>query len=86
MSAGKSWKKILPALAHSIDPPSPLPFALAALFSNFLGVTSLFLSADGGGFARSLRLDVLVPVRGFKRCFDSRNGFGTRAPFNGEQF
>ena len=40
------------------------------------GVTGLLLSADGGQFAHSVRLDVLVPVQGFKRCVDYQYGYG----------
>lgn len=45
------------------------------LGSNLLGGTSLLLGLDGGRFAAQQRLDVLVPVRGFKRCVDYQNGF-----------
>lgn len=48
----------------------------AVLGSNLLGGTSLLLGLDGGRFAAQQRLDVLVPVRGFKRCVDYQNGFG----------
>ena len=46
------------------------------LISNLGGVTGLLLSLDGGQTARKLRLDVLYPISGFKRCLDSQNGFG----------
>jgi hypothetical protein len=37
----------------------------------------MLLGLDGGHLAGRLHVDVLVPVRGFKRCFDTVNGFGT---------
>ena len=48
----------------------------AGLISNLGGVTGLLLSLDGGKTARQLRLDVLYPIAGFKRCLDAQNGFG----------
>lgn len=48
----------------------------AGLVSNFAGMTSGLLGLDGGKHARELRLDVLFPVGGFKRCLDKKNGFG----------
>lgn len=53
-----------------------LTAASIALGGNLFGVTSFLLGLDGGKTAGSLRLDALVPVDGFKRCFDSQNGFG----------
>lgn len=49
---------------------------LAALGGNLGGVTSWLFGLDGGQLAGQLHLDVLVPVRGFKRCVDAANGFG----------
>jgi hypothetical protein len=51
------------------------PFA-AVLGSNFLGTTSFLLSLDGGALAGRLRLDSLIPIKGYKRCVDYQNGFG----------
>jgi hypothetical protein len=45
-----------------------------ALFGNFLGVTSGILGTIPF-IARSSRLDVLFPVRGFKRCVNYQNGY-----------
>ena len=45
-----------------------------ALFGNFLGITSGLLGAIPS-VARSLRLDVLFPVKGFKRAVDYQNGY-----------
>ena len=50
-----------------------------ALGGNLGGVTSALLALDGGALAGRLRLDVLVPVRGLKRCVDAANGFGASA-------
>jgi hypothetical protein len=62
---------------HSYPPCSVCPRpTCAVLGSNLLGGTSLLLGLDGGRFAAQQRLDVLVPVRGFKRCVDYQNGFG----------
>lgn len=44
------------------------------LGGNFLGATSLLLSADAP-LARSLRVDVVYPVNGYKRCVESSAGF-----------
>ena len=56
------------------------PYALfnAVLVSNLGGTTGALLGLDGGNLAAQLRLDVLYPVRGFKRCLDARNGFGAQ--------
>ena len=45
------------------------------LGGNLLGVTSGLLGLDGGSFARHARLDVLFPIKGYKRCVDYQNGF-----------
>ena len=48
----------------------------AALFGNLGGVTSGLLALDGGRLAGRARLDVIIPVAGFKRCADYDNGYG----------
>ncbi len=48
----------------------------AGLVGNLAGVTSGLLGLDGGALAGRLQLDVLYPVRGFKRCYDKDNGYG----------
>eukprot|EP00850_Spirogloea_muscicola_P003346 SM000013S26515 [mRNA] locus=s13:790144:791770:+ [translate_table: standard] len=45
-----------------------------AFGSNFLGVTSLVLSTNTA-LSRRLKLDVLFPIAGFKRCLDGSLGF-----------
>lgn len=50
--------------------------ATAALGGNLGGITSWLLGLDGGRLAAKLHADVLVPVRGFKRCVDAANGYG----------
>jgi hypothetical protein len=52
----------------------PLPYAV--LGGNLFGVSSFLLGLDDGATAGRLRLDVLVPVKGFKRCVDYQNGYG----------
>ncbi|KAI8475904.1 MAG: thylakoid-anchored PsbP-like protein [Monoraphidium minutum] len=54
--------------------------AAVALGGNLGGVTSGLLALDGGAAAGRLRLDVLVPVRGLKRCVDAANGFEFQYP------
>ncbi|KIZ00517.1 hypothetical protein MNEG_7443 [Monoraphidium neglectum] len=56
--------------------------AAVALGGNLGGVTSFLLSLDGGVLAGRLKLDVLVPVRGLKRCVDAQNGFEFQYPAN----
>lgn len=46
----------------------------AALGGNFLGLTSGLLSLDGGRFAAKFYLDVLFPVKGYKRCVEDTFG------------
>ena len=48
----------------------------AGLVSNFGGLTSALAGLGDGQAARQLHIDVLYPVRGFKRCLNSDNGFG----------
>lgn len=50
---------------------------IAVLVSNLGGITGTLLGLDNGTLAAKLHLDVLYPVKGFKRCLDARNGFGT---------
>lgn len=45
-----------------------------ALGGNLGGITSKLLALDGGQFASSTGLDVLVPVNGYKRARDVDNG------------
>ncbi|MEW5309009.1 MAG: hypothetical protein WDW38_000923 [Sanguina aurantia] len=47
----------------------------AALGGNLGGSTSKLLSFDGGAAAGRLRLDVIYPVLGLKRCVDYQQGF-----------
>lgn len=54
---------------------SGLTATAIALGGNLFGVTSWLLGLDGGRLAESSRLDVLVPVAGFRRCLDVQNGF-----------
>lgn len=49
---------------------------IAALGGNLGGITSWLLSLDGGQLAAALRADIVVPVNGFKRCYDAGYGFG----------
>jgi hypothetical protein len=46
------------------------------LGGNLAGCTSFLLGLDGGKLAGDLKLDLLVPVRGFKRCVDPDSSFG----------
>jgi hypothetical protein len=50
--------------------------AAAALGGNLGGITSWLFSLDGGQLAASTRADIIVPVKGFKRCYDAGYGFG----------
>ena len=56
--------------------PDDRSFVCAALFGNLGGVTSGLLALDGGRLAGWARLDVIIPVSGFKRCADYDNGYG----------
>jgi hypothetical protein len=47
-----------------------------ALGGNLGGCTSFLLGLDGGEAAGRLRADILIPVKGRKRCFDQAYGFG----------
>jgi hypothetical protein len=53
-----------------------LTSAPTALGGNLGGITSFLLGLDQGQLAGQLKLDVLVPVQGFKRCVDYANGYG----------
>eukprot|EP00877_Chromochloris_zofingiensis_P014932 jgi/Chrzof1/9693/Cz04g12120.t1_PPD7[v5.2] len=46
-----------------------------ALGGNLGGCTSFLLGLDGGNFAHQVKLDVVVPVKGFRRCVDYQYGF-----------
>jgi hypothetical protein len=50
-----------------------------ALGGNLGGITSWLFSLDGGQLAAALRADIVVPVKGFKRCYDAAYGFGELA-------
>lgn len=50
--------------------------ASAALGGNLGGITSWLFSLDGGQLAAALRADIILPVNGFKRCYDAAYGFG----------
>jgi hypothetical protein len=50
--------------------------ASVALGGNLGGITSWLFSLDGGQLAALLRADIVVPVNGFKRCYDAAYGFG----------
>lgn len=64
---------LTPGQTHTHACALPLP---AALGGNLGGCTSFLLGLDDGQLASSLRLDLLVPVKGYKRCVDYQNGFG----------
>ena len=49
------------------------------MFGNLGGVTGRLLALDGGRLAGRARLDVIIPVGGFKRCADYENGYGVSA-------
>ena len=46
-----------------------------ALGSDFIGITSLLLGL-APDLSRELRADLLYPVQGFKRCYETSRGFG----------
>jgi hypothetical protein len=65
--------------SQAIAPPSPrrvflgvLATTALALGGNFLGVTGKLLNED---LAASLRLDILYPVNGMKRCYNPEKGY-----------
>lgn len=69
--------------------PSPRRLVLSAIAAtsialggNFLGVTSWLLSLDQGRLAHKSRIDVLIPVEGYKRCIDYDNGYEFQYPSN----
>eukprot|EP00210_Caulerpa_lentillifera_P000147 g142.t1 len=53
-----------------------------ALGGNFLGITSFLLSLDGGRIADFTKLDVLIPISRFRRCWNPELGFEFQ--YNGE--
>lgn len=75
-----------PSLPHTMSPahthlqPSWCPAHPAALGGNLGGVTSRLLGLDGGGLAKSLKLDTIIPVQAspapYKRCLNGSYGFG----------
>ena len=44
------------------------------------GITSFLFGLDGGKLAAATRADIVVPVKGFKRCYDAAYGFGEELP------
>lgn len=52
-----------------------------ALGGNLGGITSFLLGFEPDT-SRKLKLDVVYPVNGYKRCFDTVNGFGRWVYFN----
>lgn len=48
----------------------------AALVGNLGGLSSFLLSLDGGDLAGKSRVDVLIPVNGYKRAYNRRTGYG----------
>lgn len=48
----------------------------AALIGNLGGLSSFLLSLDGGDLAGKSRVDVLIPVNGYKRAYNKRTGYG----------
>ncbi|GMH38291.1 hypothetical protein BSKO_06175 [Bryopsis sp. KO-2023] len=51
-----------------------------ALGGNLGGITSFLLGLDDGKFASKIKADIVVPVKGFKRCVDYSYGFEFRYP------
>lgn len=54
--------------------------AALALGANFIGVTSAILGALPQDTVDDLKLDVLYPIRGFKRFVDKEDGYEFRYP------
>lgn len=67
------WGGTLPSARRAILG-TALGFGIA-LGGNLGGITSFLLGLDGGKLASTTRLDVLIPVRGYKRCLDYQNGY-----------
>ncbi|GLC42035.1 Thylakoid-anchored PsbP-like protein [Pleodorina starrii] len=67
------WGGTLPSTRRAVV--GALSGAAIALGGNLGGVTSWLLGLDGGELAGRLRADVLIPVRGAKRCVDYTYGF-----------
>ncbi len=49
---------------------------IAALVGNLGGLSSFLLSLDGGALAARQHLDVLIPVRGYRRALNTNSGYG----------
>eukprot|EP01026_Neomeris_dumetosa_P081013 TRINITY_DN9041_c0_g1_i5.p1 TRINITY_DN9041_c0_g1~~TRINITY_DN9041_c0_g1_i5.p1 ORF type:complete len:309 (-),score=32.85 TRINITY_DN9041_c0_g1_i5:110-1036(-) len=75
-----AWGGTLPPTRRLVI--SGLSATSIALAANFGGITSGLLSLDGGNFAGNLKLDVLIPVNGFKRCVDYTYGFEFVYPYS----
>ncbi|KAK9918065.1 hypothetical protein WJX75_000898 [Coccomyxa subellipsoidea] len=67
------WGGRLPSRRRAIT--GGLTGLAIVLVSNFGGSSSALLSLDGGQLAGRLKLDVLIPVAGHKRCLDTQNGY-----------
>jgi hypothetical protein len=50
------------------------------MVGNLGGITSWLLSLDGGEVAARSRVDVLIPVNGYKRAYNTRTGYGQLGP------
>lgn len=72
------WGGTLPSRRRFIQ--GTLLAAAVALGGNLGGISSLLLGLDGGDLAGKLKLDVVVPVNGYKRCFDPEHGFEFQYP------
>lgn len=73
-----TWGGRLPSRRRAVASISTA--TVIALVGNLGGVTSGLLGLDGGAFAGDLRLDVIIPVKGFKRCVDYSQGFEFKYP------
>lgn len=51
-----------------------------ALVGNLGGMSSFLLSLDGGSLAAKSRVDVLIPVNGYKRAYNNRTGYEFQFP------
>lgn len=51
-----------------------------ALVGNLGGISSFLLSLDGGDLAAKSRVDVLIPVGGYKRAYNTRTGYEFQLP------
>ncbi|GFR47691.1 hypothetical protein Agub_g9440 [Astrephomene gubernaculifera] len=68
-----TWGGTLPSTRRAVL--GGLGGVAISLGGNLGGVSSWLLGLDGGQLAGRLRADVLVPVRGAKRCVESKHGF-----------